>query len=154
MKVFLIALMLIIGFVLTLHLAMNAQVGVIVKNPRMGNALFWTIGAATAILIGLTGWDSGFFSNLKQVPLWLLTAGIMGGALVFGIAWAIPQIGAGPATVLMVTGQILTAMIFSHFGILGSPVEPISVMKIVGALLLIGGASIITFAKKSLKFLL
>lgn len=147
MKVSLIALMLLIGFVLTLHLAMNAQVGVIVKNPRMGNALFWTIGAVTAILIGLTGWDSAFFSNLKQVPLWLLTAGIMGGALVFGIAWTMPQLGAGTAFVLMIAGQVISGMIFSHFGLLGSPVEPVSMIKIVGVVLLIAGAAIVTLAK-------
>ena len=111
MKVYLIALMLLIGFVLTLHLAMNAQVGALVKNPRMGNALFWTIGAVTAILIGLTGWDSAFFSNLKQVPLWLLTAGIMGGALVFGIAWTMPQLGAGTAFVLMIAGQVISGTV-------------------------------------------
>jgi transporter family-2 protein len=147
MKVFLIALMLVIGFVLTLHLAMNSQVGVIVKNPRMGNALFWTIGAVTAILIGLTGWDSAFFSNLKQVPVWLLTAGIMGGALVFGIAWAMPQLGAGTAFVLMIAGQVISGMIFSHFGLLGSPVEPVSMIKIVGVVLLVAGAGIVTLAK-------
>jgi len=147
MKVYLIALMLLIGFVLTLHLAMNAQVGALVKNPRMGNALFWTIGAVTAILIGLTGWDSAFFSNLKQVPLWLLTAGIMGGALVFGIAWTMPQLGAGTAFVLMIAGQVISGMLFSHFGLLGSPVEPVSMMKILGVVLLVAGAAIVTLSK-------
>lgn len=147
MKVYLIVLMLIIGFVLTLHLAMNAQVGAIVKNPRMGNALFWTIGAATAIIIGLTGWDPGFFSNLKSVPAWLLTAGIMGGALVFGIAWAMPKLGAGTAFVLMIAGQVISGMVFSHFGWLGSPVEPFTLVKFLGVVLLIAGAAIVTLAK-------
>jgi transporter family-2 protein len=147
MKVYLVLLMLLIGFVLTLHLAMNAQVGALVKNPRMGNALFWAIGAATAIVIGLTGWDPAFFSNLKQVPFWLLTAGIMGGALVFGIAWAMPKLGAGMAFVLMIAGQVISGMIFSHYGMLGSPVEPISLIKVVGVVLLIAGAAIVTLAK-------
>jgi transporter family-2 protein len=147
MKIYLIVLMLIIGFVLTLHLAMNAQVGAILKNPRMGNAIFWTIGGITAIIIGLTAWDATVFERLKDVPLWLLSAGIMGAALVFGIAWVMPQIGAGPAFVLMIAAQIITAMIFSHYGLLGSPVQPISLLKIVGVILLIGGASLITFAK-------
>jgi transporter family-2 protein len=147
MKVYLIALMLLIGFVLTLHLAMNAQVGAMVKNPRMGNALFWTIGAATAIIIGLTGWDPGFFSNLKSVPAWLLTAGIMGGALVFGIAWAMPKLGAGTAFVLMIAGQVISGMVFSHFGWLGSPVEPFTLIKFLGVVLLIAGAAIVTLAK-------
>ena len=147
MKVYLIALMLLIGFVLTLHLAMNAQVGNMVKNPRMGNALFWTIGAITAIIIGLSGWDPAFFSNLKGVPLWLLTAGIMGGALVFGIAWAMPKLGAGTAFVLMIAGQVISGMIFSHFGLLGSPVQPVTLVKFIGVVLLTAGAAIVTLAK-------
>ena len=147
MKLPLIALMLLIGFVLTLHLAMNAQVGTLVKNPRMGNALFWAIGAATAIIIGLTGWDPAFFTKLKEVPFWLLTAGMMGGALVFGIAWAMPQLGAGTAFVLMIAGQVVSGMIFSHFGLLGSPVEPISMIKVIGVILLVTGAAIVTLAK-------
>ena len=147
MKLPLIALMLLIGFVLTLHLAMNAQVGALVKNPRMGNALFWAIGAATAIIIGLTGWDPSFFSKLKGVPFWLLTAGMMGGALVFGIAWAMPKLGAGTAFVLMIAGQVISGMIFSQFGLLGSPVEPISMIKVIGVILLVTGAAIVTLAK-------
>lgn len=147
MKLYLIALMVLIGFVLTLHLAMNSQVGVIVKNQKMGNAIFWTIGAITAIIIGLTGWDSSVFSRLKEVPVWLLTAGMMGGLLVFGIAWTMPQLGAGTAFVLMIAGQVISGMIFSHFGLLGSPVEPVSMIKILGVVLLITGAAIVILSK-------
>lgn len=147
MKIHLFALMLIIGVVLALHLTMNAQVGVVLKNAKMGNAIFWIIGALTAVIIGLTSWDAEVFSRLKEVPLWLLTAGAMGAALVFGIAWIIPQIGAGPAFVLMIAGQVITGLLFSHFGILGSPVEPITLTKIFGALLLVAGASIVSLMK-------
>ncbi|WP_460692616.1 DMT family transporter [Mucilaginibacter puniceus] len=147
MKIYLIALMLIIGFVLTLHLAMNSQVGAILKNPRMGNAIFWVIGAATAVLIGLTDWDPAVFARLKEVPLWLLTAGVMGGALVFGIAWTMPKLGAGNAFVLMIAGQVISGMIFSHFGLFGSPLEPISMTKLAGALLLVAGAATVTLSK-------
>ena len=147
MKFSLIALMLVIGFVLTLHLAMNGQVGAMVKNPRMANAIFWAIGACTAIVIGLTDWDPTVFGRLKEVPFWLLTAGVMGGALVFGIAYAFPLIGAGRGTVLMIAGQVLTALLFSHFGWLGSPVEPITLTKVGGAVLLLAGTAMVTLAK-------
>ncbi len=147
MKIYLFALMLFIGVVLSLHLSMNAQVGVILKNSRMANAIFWTIGAITAIIIGLSGWDPAVFTHLKDVPVWLFIAGAMGAALVFGIAWTIPQVGAGTAFVLMIAGQVIAGMIFSHFGLLGSPVDRISLIKILGVLLLISGVGIITFAK-------
>ncbi|WP_138476625.1 DMT family transporter [Dyadobacter bucti] len=147
MKLSLFVLMLFIGVILTIHLTMNAQVGVIIKNAKIGNAVFWTIGAITAIIIGFTSFDSEALARVKEVPLWLLTAGAMGAALVFGIAWTMPQIGAGSAVVLMIAGQIITGMVVSHFGAFGSPVEPVSMMKIIGALLLIGGAGIVTLAK-------
>jgi transporter family-2 protein len=147
MKMYLFILMLLIGVVLTVHLAMNAQVGVIVRNAKMGNAIFWTIGGITAIIIGLTGWEPDVFSRLKEVPVWLLTAGIMGAALVFGIAWVMPQIGAAKGFILMIAGQVITGLLLSHFGLLGSPVEPVSLYKILGALLLIAGVGIVTFAK-------
>lgn len=147
MKLSLFVLMLFIGVILTIHLTMNAQVGVIIKNAKIGNAVFWTIGAITAVIIGFTSFDSEALARVKEVPLWLLTAGAMGAALVFGIAWTMPQIGAGSAVVLMIAGQIITGLVVSHFGAFGSPVEPVSMMKIIGALLLIGGVGIVTLAK-------
>ena len=146
MKISFILLALLLGVVLSVHLGMNAQVGGMLNNPRMGNAIFWTIGAVTAIAIGLTAWDPAVLQNLRQVPLWLLTAGAFGAALVFGIAWVIPQIGAGTFFVLLIAGQVVTGMALSHFGVLGSPVEPITMMKMVGVALLVAGAGIVTFA--------
>jgi transporter family-2 protein len=87
-----------LGIVLTVHLAMNGKVGAALNNPRVANALFWCIGAAGALAIGLSGWQPGALSGLKGVHPALLTAGLMGASLVFAIAWLIPQIGAGPMT--------------------------------------------------------
>ena len=63
----------------------------------------------------------------------------MGASLVFGIAWIIPQIGAQQMTVMLFTGQILSAMLLSHFGWLGSPVQPVSLTNVMGAVLMIVG---------------
>jgi transporter family-2 protein len=48
---------------------------------------------------------------------------------------------------LMIAGQVLTGLVISHYGVFGSPVEPISAMKVVGALLLLSGVGIFIFAK-------
>jgi len=147
MKIYLILLMLLIGTVLTVHLSMNAQVGLIIKNQKLANAAFWGIGAITAILIALTSFEAEAFVRFKNVPIWLLSAGVMGAILVFGIAWVIPRIGSGSAFVLMITAQIITGLVLAHYGLLGSPVEHISTPKVLGALLVIGGAAIVTFTK-------
>ena|SRR5207244_3824488 len=144
MKTPLLLLSMFLGVVLTVHLAMNGTVGAAINNPRVGNAVFWCIGAAMAIVIGLTGWSSGALSGLSSVNPMLLTAGAMGASLVFGIAWLIPQVGAGPFTFALLGGQIISAMVLSHFGWLGSPRQPVTPINILGAVVLIVGIVLTT----------
>jgi transporter family-2 protein len=133
-----------LGVVLTVHLAMNGRVGSVLNNPRVGNALFWCIGAVGALAIGLTGWQTGALSPLKDVHPLLLTAGIFGACLVFAIAWLIPQVGAGTVMIALIAGQVLGGLILSHFGWLGSPVQPIRLTNIIGALVMLGGVILAT----------
>ena len=145
MKAYLFLFSMFLGVVLTVHLAMNGKVGAVLNNARVGNAMFWCIGAAMAVAIGLSGWQAGALSGLKQVNPILLTAGAMGASLVFAIAWLIPRIGAGPFTLTLLTGQIISGLVLSHFGWLGSPVQPIGLKSLIGTLIMVGGVVLATF---------
>jgi transporter family-2 protein len=147
MKVPLYALTMFLGVVLAIHLAMNGKVGSAINNPRVGNAVFWCIGALGAVAIGLTGWQSGALSPLKQVHPVLLTAGVMGASLVFAIAWLIPQVGAASVMITLISGQVLGGLILSHYGWLGSPVQPLTLTKIVGVAIMIGGVVLATYSR-------
>lgn len=136
-----------LGVVLAVHLAMNGKVGSAINNPRVGNALFWCIGACGALIIGLTGWRSGALLPVKQVSPWLLTAGILGASLVFAIAWLIPRVGVGPVMITLLAGQVIGGLIMSHFGWLGSPEEPVTRMKVLGVLVMVAGAAMATLTK-------
>ena len=109
MKVHLYLFTIGLGIVLAVHLAMNGRVGAAINNPRVGNAVFWCIGALGAILIGLSGWKPGALGPLKDVHPLLLTAGLMGACLVFAIAWLIPQVGAGPMMICSWRGRFSAA---------------------------------------------
>lgn len=144
MKPVLYSLTLFLGVILAVHLAMNGKVGAAIGNPRVGNALFWCIGALGAVLIGLTGWTEGALRPLRDVNPLLLTAGLMGACLVFGIAWLIPQLGAGTVMIMLIGGQILGGLFLSHFGLLGSPVQPVSAINIAGVVVMLGGVLLAT----------
>lgn len=133
-----------LGVVLAVHLAMNGKVGAVIGNPRVGNALFWCIGAIGAVLIGLTGWQSGALAPIKDVHPILLTAGILGASLVFAIAWLIPQVGAGAVMITLIAGQVLGGLLMSHYGWLGSPVQPITLTKVAGIVVMIAGVILAT----------
>ena len=136
-----------LGIVLALHLAMNGRVGAALNNPRVANAVFWCIGAVGAVIIGLTGWSSGALSGLKDVHPILLTAGLMGACLVFAIAWMIPQVGARAMFITLIAGQVFGGMILSHYGILGSPIERISPVNVLGAVVMIAGVTMATWSR-------
>src|SRR3569833_587475 len=144
MKLPFYALTLLIGIVLTVHLAMNGKVGLILNNPRVGNALFWSVGAVAALLIGLSGWESGALGPLRNVSPLLLTAGAIGDCLVFGIAFLIPRIGAGRLTLIMLGGQIVGGLYHSHYGLLGSPREPVSLRSLLVTLVMFAGIVLAT----------
>jgi bacterial/archaeal transporter family-2 protein len=144
MRVQLYALTMFLGVVLAVHLAMNGAVGAAINNPRVANALFWCIGAAMAIAIGASGWQAGALSGLRSVSPILLTAGAIGACLVFGIGWLMPQIGASSVMFGLLAGQILGGMALSHFGLLGSPQQPVSGMNVAGALVMVLGVVLAT----------
>ena len=134
-----------LGVVLAVHLAMNGKVGSTLSNPRVANALFWCIGAATAVIIGLTGWRSNALDGLRNVHPLLLTAGALGACLVFAIAWLIPQVGARAMFITLIAGQVFGGMILSHYGWLGSPIQRVSLTNMLGALVMIGGVVLATY---------
>ena len=147
MKVHLYIFTMLLGVVLAVHLAMNGKVGSVLNNARVGNAMFWCIGAAGALAIGLTGWQSGALGPLKQVHPVLLTAGLMGACLVFAIAWLIPQVGAGTVMITLLAGQVIGGLLMSHFGWLGSPVQPVTMTKVAGVVVMIAGVVMATFTR-------
>jgi transporter family-2 protein len=133
-----------LGVVLTVHLAMNGKVGVAIGNPRIANMVFWCIGALGAIVIGLTGWQGGALAGIKQVNPILLVAGLMGASLVFGIAWLFPLVGPANATLALLFGQIVSAMVLSHFGWLGSPEQHVTLKSVLGAVIMFIGVVLAT----------
>ncbi|MDQ2711652.1 MAG: DMT family transporter [Acidobacteriota bacterium] len=147
MKILFYIFTMFLGIVLAVHLSMNGKVGSMLGNPRVANALFWCIGAATALIIGLTGWRSNALDGLRNVHPLLLTAGALGACLVFAIAWLIPQVGARAMFITLIAGQVFGGMILSHYGWLGSPIQRVSLTNMLGALVMIGGVVLATYSR-------
>lgn len=80
---------------------------------------------------------------ISRLPLWAFTGGIFG-AIFIGLGIVlVPKIGTATFFVLLVAGQMLGALIFDHFGLMGVPVHPISMIRLAGAALLVGGVILI-----------
>ena len=86
-------------------------------------------------------WDTRAFGALKSASPFYFTAGIISVAVVGGSTYLIPRIGALNLFVLLFSSQMIVRMFISHFGLLESPVSPISLVKIGGGVLMVIGAA-------------
>jgi bacterial/archaeal transporter family-2 protein len=130
----------VVGLIIAVHLAMNADVGEKIENARAANAAFWAIGAVVAIIIWLASPGRSAITRIKDINPLLLLAGAMGAALVLAIAIIIPKIGAGPTNVLQLAGQVIAGVLISQFALWSSPQESITVLKVLGIVVMVGGA--------------
>jgi Uncharacterized protein conserved in bacteria len=74
-------------------------------------------------------------------PSWL--GGAFGVVYVLASIVLLPRTGAATAIALIVAGQMLTSVTFDHFGVLGMTKHPIGMVRVLGALMLLGGVVLI-----------
>ena len=71
------------------------------------------------------------------------TGGIFGAIFIGSSILLVPRLGAATFIALLVTGQLLGALAFDHFGLFGVPIHEIGLTRLVGAGLLIAGVVLI-----------
>ncbi|MBI5567888.1 MAG: DMT family transporter [Chloroflexi bacterium] len=144
--IFLLILAVVLGAAISIYMPMNGAIAKVAGSPIVANVLFYFVGLLTSLaLLGVFG-DVRAILKLKNLPPFLLLTGVMSALMVLGTIFLLPQLGASKLFLLQIVGQIIMAMIVSHFGLLESPQDPITPQKFIGAALLIAGA-IITVAR-------
>ena len=56
---------------------------------------------------------------------------------------AVPRLGAMSVMALLIAGQMAMSLVLDHFGWLGIPAQPVSLWRILGAVLLFAGVVLI-----------
>jgi transporter family-2 protein len=128
------------GVILSVYLPMNSSVSRHLGSSIAATTTFFIVATITAILALVFSGETHCLSRLKQVPVYLHIAGFISAFFIIGTTFLIPKIGARTFFILLVSGQILMAMVISHFGVLESPLDPITGRKLVAAALVIAGA--------------
>ncbi|MEX1348993.1 MAG: DMT family transporter [Desulfobacterales bacterium] len=109
------------------------------------NVIFFFFALFTAILIFLIFGQFTTIHHLKEVPSILYITGVISAFVVLGSTILIPHIGARKFFILLIAGQVLMAIVVSHFGLLESPKDPVNMKKMIGAILVLTGAIFSTY---------
>jgi len=137
-----ILMALMIGVIAAVYLPMNSSVARHLGSPLTANITFYGVALVTSIVLFLLFGERATLGNIGRVPAWLYLTGFVSAFIVLAITFLIPHLGARQLAILSIAGQILMAMAISHFGVLESPQDPITLKKIVGAGLLVAGVAV------------
>ncbi len=146
MTFFTFSLAILMGAAVSVYIPMTAQTARILGAPILGNLPFFFFGLVTSVvLVFATGNKLPTAAKFADVPTWLLLAGVFSAAIILGNSYLIPRIGTNALFVLLVAGQIVFGIFINHFGLLGVPVQPATMAKIAGSVLVLGGAFLVSF---------
>ena len=92
-----------------------------------------------AELIPLIFLGGGSLGSWQSLPWYVLLSGMLGFAVVASMAYMIPHIGAAPAVVLIVAGQLFIGSLLDHFGLFGLSSKPLDLQRVGGLLMVAAG---------------
>ena len=139
------ALALITGALIPIQASTNAVFSKSIGSPAIAGLMVFIIGLlgmVLFVLISRTALPAP--RQLVSAPLYSYLGGIIVATYVIMITILVPRIGVGTAIALIVTGQIICAVTIDHFGLFNVAVRTISVARLAGIALMIGGIYLVT----------
>lgn len=128
------------GALIPIQAATNAAFSKSVGTPVATGLVVFIVGLlAMGLFMLATRVSVPTIEQFKAAPVYSYLGGLIVATYVVMITILAPRIGMGPAIGLIVTGQIICAVLIDHFGLFNVPIHSISISRIVGVLLMISG---------------
>jgi len=144
MKIQYYILSILAGVAVAFQTGVNSQLRTDTNNPVLTALISFGVGTLALIVLYLAFFrQSPIFPADYAFHWWKFTGGILGVLYVTGVVIAAPRIGAANALAFIVGGQFVAAIIIDHYGFMKLPVNPISVYRIAGIILLLAGVYLI-----------
>ena len=142
--IFFLFLALAAGVLLPVQAGLNAQLRSALGSPIAAALISFLVG--TAALAGATLLLRVSFPVSRA---WAVThplqwsGGIIGALYVLAAVVLAPKLGAGTLVAAVVAGQMVTSLLLDHYGLIGFPIHSLSLIRLVGAALVIAGVVLI-----------
>lgn len=140
----LIAVAIFAGAILPVQAGLNARMGHIVGQPAVSALISFVVGiVGLLVYMLLSRVPFSAFAAAAHAPTMLWTAGLLGAFYVTAMVLLVPKLGMALSFGLVVAGQMLCSLVMDHYGWLGSPVQPISPLRIVGVVCIVLGVVLV-----------
>ncbi|MBX9614966.1 MAG: DMT family transporter [Caulobacteraceae bacterium] len=121
----------------------NARLATAVSGPVNAAFVSFAVGTAALGLLAMALQSRPDVTAMRALPAYAWVGGLYGAVFVVAAAWAVPRLGVATTITLMVAGQLMLSLVLDHFGALGVPRAPISLTRLAGVALVIGGVLLV-----------
>ncbi len=125
-------IMLAAGIGIPVLAALNAQLGGRIGSPAAAATVLFVVAFATAALTMIVTGGTEGLGKIPAQPRHLLLAGTLVAFYVLSITWIAPRFGVGNAVFVVLLGQMLSAAMIDHFGLMGALARPIAPLRLGG----------------------
>jgi|TARA_R110000744_G_scaffold55307_15_gene116894 transporter family-2 protein len=136
-----------VGILVVIQGGINARLGVLLNSSLLATSAALVMSASfTLIAVFMTVRELPSTDQIQTIPTYMwFTGGALSFLAVTLFYYIIPRIGISTAVVFGLSGQIIFAAIAGHFGWFGMPLEPMTVKKIMGMLVMTMGIILIKY---------
>jgi len=129
------------GAGLAMQTAVNAKLRGFVRSPYLSSGFSFLIAWLFLLILSWTTHQPLLISGtlIANNPGWLWLGGLFGAIALTGNVVLFQKIGSLQTTVLPIMGQIMMSVLIDQFALFKSPLNPLTLAKIIGLLLIIGG---------------
>lgn len=144
MKLLYYFLPLIAGIAITIQSGINSQLRMAIQHPLMAALISFLSGSLVLILlVAFSKEPLPALQTYTGIGWYKWMGGILGAFVVTVTLLSVSRIGAANMFVLIIAGQLITAVIMDHFGLLGLAQSPITAQKALGVILLAAGVYLV-----------
>lgn len=145
MNIVLAAVALGLGALLTTQVGSNTMLGKTLANPYIPAVINMAVGVVlTCGLLAIVHRPWPSHTMVREAPWWTwLAGGLLGTIYLTGNILLAPKLGAAALVGLVVTGQLIFAVLADHYGWLGFEQHSASLLRGAGCLLMVAGVTLI-----------
>lgn len=126
-----------------LQAPINARLSLFAGSPLWASFFSFLTGTIFLVVLAVVTRQPLAIEGIRQTSPWMWTGGLLGAFFVTTTIFAVPQLGPGLMIALIVTGQMLAALVIDHTGFMLPEAHPMNWGRVIGAVFMIFGVVLI-----------
>ena len=130
--IFYTLIMCVAGMGIPVMATLNGNLGLKLDSPALATTILFAVGGIVSFVYLILSGGMPKFPILQPIPIIFYLGGLFVAFYILSITWVVPKFGISNAISLVLLGQLISMAIIDHYGLLGAPLNIISLQRIGG----------------------